>query len=797
MIIMSSVTAVFADENAPLNRGEVAQMLLNAADDYNPGIQKSDIIKGYEDGELHEERLVTRAEALVMLKRAFGEIPTPTGHNERVALTAENFGDIPVWAEAELSPIFNSGIVAGTGVDLETGESLFSPDSNVTGKQMELFTERMFALYGTNPKDDFYASVNKEALDTIEIDPEYMEGSPVISMVKTADDRVAEIVNEIANSNPEKGTIEYQIAALYNSALNFYTSQTPAQSQILEDIEPLKEYLALIDSAKNIGELTAVNNKINDEIAFAPLISINEELMIDGKDNSKHMPVLTTPSIDSTMYYRSYDALKAYLKDLFASCGESEEQAEQIIKMYDSIILKSDVYMQKNSERIEALRETSLTDYINATIDYDQYKGYDYAEIKAMFAEDAGFESVIEASGINITGKIYVSDINMLKSFADYYKDENLAQLKAYAKFSLLSGYGSYLSKELYMLSVDFAENASGVEVPDSPENAALAVVDEYYGDYISVIYKDKYFSDESTETITKMITDIKAVYETMLQNNTWLSDDTKVKAIEKLKAITIKVGGPDEYDDTLLEAEILSPEDGGTYYKNIITIEKTIKKSLPKYFDEAVDKNMWLASSYTVNAYYNPLFNEIIVPAAFVQAPMYDENASYEQNLGGLGFVIAHEITHAFDSTGAFYDKDGNLSLWWTEDDFATFENKKEEMIEFYDGEEAVPGIGTDGEATLGENISDNGALSCITLAASKHFENPDYKAIYESFAKCWAHSTIRQLYEFYVIIDYHSPAKLRVNRCLSNCDKFYEVYGITEKDGMYVAPEERVKIW
>ena len=157
--------SVLAQEANAATRGEVVQMLLNAVDDYNPTVQKTDIIKGYEDGQLHEERAVTRAEALVMLKRAFGELPAPTGHNARVALVADDFTDIPAWAADELENVFDAGIVAGTGADI------FSPDDLVTREQMDLFIKRVYALYGTNPKDDFYAAVNKEALDSLTLLP--------------------------------------------------------------------------------------------------------------------------------------------------------------------------------------------------------------------------------------------------------------------------------------------------------------------------------------------------------------------------------------------------------------------------------------------------------------------------------------------------------------------------------------------------------------------------------------------------------------------------------------------------
>ena len=204
----------------------------------------------------------------------------------------------------------------------------------------------------------------------------------------------------------------------------------------------------------------------------------------------------------------------------------------------------------------------------------------------------------------------------------------------------------------------------------------------------------------------------------------------------------------------------------------------------------------MWAMSPYTVNACYNASFNDITFPAAILQAPMYDVNASREENLGGIGYVIAHEITHAFDNNGAKFDEKGNAADWWTAEDYAAFQTKCEAVKGWYDGQESAPGITCSGTLTLSENVADLGALQCIVEAAGK-LEEPDYEALFRSVARTWASTATRGALERLAVGDVHAADKLRVNRALQTMDLFYEVFDIREGDGMWTEPESRVKVW
>ena len=200
--------------------------------------------------------------------------------------------------------------------------------------------------------------------------------------------------------------------------------------------------------------------------------------------------------------------------------------------------------------------------------------------------------------------------------------------------------------------------------------------------------------------------------------------------------------------------------------------------------------------AAYTVNACYVPANNEIVFPAGILQAPLYDVNASREQNLGGIGYVIAHEITHAFDNNGAKFDKNGNAADWWTEEDYAAFQRLCDEVVAYYDGVEAAPGISCSGALTLSENIADLGAAQCILEAAQRE-DNPDLETLFRSVANTWCSTMPRDTAAYYATLDVHAPDKLRVNRVLQSLDEFYTTFEITEGDGMWLAPENRVSIW
>lgn len=769
-VLSSGIPAAFAQDNAA-TRGEAAEALLTAADDYNPGVEKSDIIKGYEDGELHEERGVTRAEALVMLSRAFGGLPEPDGHNARVALRSEDFTDIPEWAQTELADVFDAGIAAGTG------EGIFSPDDPVTDKQMELFIERVYALFGTNEKDDFYAAVNKDRLNSLEIKPGRVIAGTLYDLSDKSTEQVSGIIGEITSGSYEKGTKEQKISDFYNNILDM-------ESRNKEGIAAIKKYLDLIGEAETAGDLIEIQSVMSDEIHTAPFMAFT--LTVDLKDSTRYVLAFSTASPTLTKdFYASGTAAQTesylkYMKTLFVLGGESEQAAETMARQCLEF------------ERI--LSEASLDQEEYGDVD-KIYNVFTMQEIRDMFG-NVDIDAVFADSGLEQGDEIGISDIGLTRAFADHFNDDNIDTLKAYAKKSLLQGWGGALNQEFTDASDAFNEEFMGTSGSYTQEERASMMLQNTMPDYIGELYAERYFSEEAKKDVESMVRDIIAVYRKRLENNAWMSGATKQRAISKLDAMGVKIGYPDKWHTYLDDAEIKPANEGGSYFENMQSILEAEKQEIIRLQGEPVDKSVWMMYPFTVNACYSATSNDITFPAAILQAPMYDVNASYEQNLGGIGYVIAHEITHAFDNNGAKFDENGNAADWWTDEDYAAFQSLCDKMEEFYDGEEGVPGIPMDGSLTLSENVADQGAVSCITEIAAG-LDEPDFKTLYTSMAECWAATASREYCQYAAQIDVHSTEKLRVNRTLVNCDEFYEAFDIEEGDGMYVKPEDRVKIW
>lgn len=775
-VIAAGITAAMLMSNAAFasdmyaTRGETADMLLSAADDYNKDVKRSDIIKGYGgDGDLHEDWNINRAEALVMLSRAFGKLPELTGHNARAALRSGDFTDIPDWAKTELAPVLDAGIAAGTA------DGIFSPYDDVTKEQLEMFIKRAYALFGTNEKDDFYAAVNKDALNKLELKPGRLMAGTLYDLQDDSSEKVNEIIKEAIEKGGAKGSKEQKIADFYKNILD-------SESRNKIGTAPIKPYLADIDSAKNVKELADVQTKLIENLCMAPFAVFS--VTTDFKDNTKYVMYFGTaePYMTKDFYLNGTEAQKAsYLKYLKTVCNIAGENITNESLENFFIYEKALAEKKLNSE------ESNNVDKI--------YNIYTFDQLQSLFP-NIDLNDILTGIGLKKEEKILVMDDGLTKEFAKLFTDENLETLKNAAKLSVLLNYGGALNTEFTDAANTFNQEFLGISGSYSDEELATLNVAGVMPDYIGEIYAEKYFTEQEKQDVLKMVNDIVSVYKERISNLDWMSPETKKKAINKLDKMGIKIGYPDKHDSQLDGAEIKSKEDGGSYFANIVEISKANIKYMSELQGTTPDRTKWIMYPYTVNACYSATSNDITFPAAILQPPMYDANASYEENLGAIGYIIAHEITHAFDNNGAKFDENGNAADWWTKEDYAEFEKRCEKMVYFYDRQEGIPGVPMNGRQTLSENVADQGAVQCITEVASR-LENPDFEKLYRSMANAWASTKTREYAKYAAGTDVHSEDKLRVNRVVVNCDEFYTAFGITEKDGMWVAPAERVKIW
>ncbi|MBR2735583.1 MAG: M13 family metallopeptidase, partial [Clostridia bacterium] len=309
-------------------------------------------------------------------------------------------------------------------------------------------------------------------------------------------------------------------------------------------------------------------------------------------------------------------------------------------------------------------------------------------------------------------------------------------------------------------------------------------------------IFVKRHFSEEAKKDTENMISKIKLSYKNKIENATWLSAQTKSKALKKLDTMKLKIGYPEQWGNAADDINIKNYDNGGSYFLNICEVCKRMISRSTKALHKPVDKTRWSMAVYEVNAYYNPQNNEIVFPAGILQSPFYDVNASDEQNMGAIGAVIAHEISHAFDSVGSKFDENGNAVNWWTDADRENFNKRCEQFITAYDGIEISKDIKSNGNLTLFENIADVGAISCMLDILSKK-ENADYQTFFKSWATVWrtlaSYECTKQMSNF----DVHSNSKIRTNRTLSNFEEFHKAFNIKQGDTMYVSPEQRVSLW
>lgn len=651
MVITAVPSAATAQESDFASRGEVVQLLMEAADDYNPQIKKTDIIKGYGDGKLHEEDTVTRAQAVIMLNRAFGGFPELKGNSLRLAIPKETFTDIPAWAEEELAPAFEAGIVAGTG------EGLFSPDHKVTTEQMRLFIQRVYAIYGTNPKDSFYSSVNKKALDTLQIP----EGSNITGTAYAVRDRanqqVLGLIGEISGSTPEKDTPEEKIKILYDNFMDM-------EARNAAGIAPIAEDLRRIDAVRSVSELDDVMIQADSRSALSLLTDFT--LTIDEMDSGRYLTLLEPASAELTKQVYSGESevqKKAYLKyisSFLTLCGEAKEEA------------------QKNAQDFFAFEKQLSDASLTIAEQYDPgktYNIYTLNELKKIFS-DVDIQRAFDETGLSESSRIKVSDRGNMTELAGMLTDANLAAVKNYLKVRLIVESSEYLSEDFRNTKVIYEEESLGKSGSKPLNEEAAEVIAEVLPDYVGQIYAERYCSDEIISDVTNMVHDIIGVYRKRISNLSWMSEVTKQKAIRKLNTMRIKVGAPDysKVKPSADRADLKSRDEGGSYYQNRIEIAKAERMESARLSKETVDREEWITTPQTVNAFYMPSFNSVNFPAAFLQAPIYDPEASYEENLGGIGTVIGHEVTHAFDSGGAQYDENGNIADWWTQEDKEAF---------------------------------------------------------------------------------------------------------------------------
>ncbi|WP_312507275.1 M13-type metalloendopeptidase [Lysinibacillus sp.] len=772
IMVLSVSVSVYADETSPVaTRGDIVTTLLTAADAYQPGINKATVIQGSKNGDLRENEPAKKVEALVMLSRAFGELPEPVGNDLRSGTFDIEFTDVPAWAKKDIDKLTKAGVLTGNA------DGTLGANDTITIAEFQNIIARIWSLKGSHLNDDFYEAINKEWLNKSTIPVGEIMGGGFPELQKENTDKIEEIINALSGKEFAEGTKEQKIADFYSTALD-------TKNRNKQGIEPIQKYVKAINEAKTLDELVQADLAQEKELGLSSLFGF--AIMNDAKNSSEnalYYAGLATGLDKNSFVTEDANAKNAYIEymtKLLVVSGEEESTAKALAEQ---------VYEMEKS-----LASVSLDPHEQGDVN-KYYNPYTIQQFDDMF-KTVDMKQVLTSMKVDSADKVIVFDLKLAEKGAEVLNDTNLHVLKAYSKVQLLMATGNLLSDEFGDAANEFAATLYGVTGEKTEQENAVALTTSTMSGYLEQMFAEKHFSPNAKKDVEQMVEKLITTYEERIKSLDWMSETTKAKAIKKLDTMIVKIGYPDKWDATLDNVAIKTYDEGGSLFSNTFAVNKAYIENTKAKLGKPVDRSEWVTSVYTVNAFYNALNNEITFPAGILQAPFYDINAKPEENYGAIGMVIGHEISHAFDNNGSAYDEHGNANNWWTDEDFEKFKDKNQKLIEFYNAIEIIPGVLNDGQLTLSENVADLGGMAA-SLQVVSQMSNPDYKAYFESNAEMWKSTTTKEFAAVLSKNDVHSANKIRVNRTIVNFQQFYDTYGIKAGDGMYIAPEDRVSIW
>ena len=429
------------------------------------------------------------------------------------------------------------------------------------------------------------------------------------------------------------------------------------------------------------------------------------------------------------------------------------------------------------------------------------YNVYSFAMLNLMFP-GINWSMIFSAFAIPLDDKIIITEPEFFLFMSEYLSKAKsnpdiATQLKQFIQYKIAKSVCTSLDDSTYQIYFDFyAAQLYGQKEPKQRWKRVLGTVEGILGEVLSKAYVQKYFSQEQKSSCVKMIEEIVQTYKSRLEQLEWMSAETKARALKKLSTFSVKIGYPDKWTDF----SNLAISSANMFYENILEASKwELSHNMEKLY-KPVDKLEWHMNAHDINAYYSPTMNEIVFPAGILQAPFYSPEQTLAENLGGIGAVIGHEITHGFDDKGRLYDESGNLNDWWTESDATNFEARSSKLVNLFNGFKYFD-MNVNGKLTLGENIADLGGITFSLKTLERLVPADQLKEqiaqLFYQWAKIWRCNITDDSLKNQLLTDPHSPTQLRVNGILQNLDEFYECFDIKPEHQMYLAPELRSKIW
>ncbi|MEM9826852.1 MAG: M13 family metallopeptidase [Planctomycetota bacterium] len=635
-----------------------------------------------------------------------------------------------------------------------------------------------------NPGDDFYKYSNQKWLAEAKI-PADKSDYGIFSILNDATrEKVRTLIERAAAEDSEAGSAAQKVGDLYNSVLNLDARNDAG----IEPVEPLLASIKAVDSGE---ELFRVMGELSQFGVAGP---IGAYINNDAKDSDSYAVYMTQSGLslpdrdyylkDDERYVEARKSLLEYLSDLLTTAGVEDPAtaAKSVLKL----------------ETDFAERQWTKTQNRDPN---ETYNKKTVAEIVAMM-KPVPIREYLTGAGLGEIQTAIIRQPSYFETLSEIYEQGDLPSAKHYLMVRVLDGYASSLTEALEKRHFAFHGTAiTGVLEQEPQWKRAVNTTSGVLGELVGQLYVEENFKPIAKQRMNELVENLKRAFAKRIQTRDWMGQGTKKQALKKLSKFTTKIGYPDKWKDFSnleIASEILA--------ENMLAAAKFEHQREINKLGGPIDRSEWYMTPQTINAYYNPVMNEIVFPAAILQPPFFNLEADDAANYGAIGAVIGHELSHGFDDKGSEYDGDGNLKMWWTQEDQAEFKRRAAGLVEQYNQYEPVPGNFVQGELTLGENIGDLGGLNVALEAYRLSLGEKEAPVIagltgQQRFFLGWG-QIWRRLYRKPELLkrlnaDPHSPSQYRVNGIVRNMDAWYEAFGIKPEDPMYLAPEDRVRIW
>lgn len=642
------------------------------------------------------------------------------------------------------------------------------------------------------PGTDFYTHVNKGWMDAHPLTAEHARYGQFNILNDSSENRVRDLIQNLGASDPEKGSVAYKVWTVYSQAMDTARRNAEGAKPILADLKKIED-----TPHEGMEDLFMWmhGNYASPFFGAGPMEDLANSTVYAMYVSGGGMGLGDRDYylLDDERNTAVRNAYKKLIADQMQNAGYSEEDAQRIVK---------------NVMKIEtALADAALTREESRNIPA-MYNPRTFAQLKKSYPAINWDRFFIETMGIASPDTVIVTALKSVDQANKLMATLSDREIKDYYLWKYVNQASSALSDNFTNANFEFSKVMSGVQELRPLWKRAIDATEGALGEAVGELYVEKYFPASSKEYMLGLVENLRTALGKHIENLDWMSDSTKARAQEKLAAFTVKIGYPDKWKDyTSME---INPE--LSYYDNMHNVGMWHQKETYSKWGKPVDRTEWGMTPQTVNAYYNPLANEIVFPAAILQAPFFDPNASDAENYGGIGVVIGHEMTHGFDDQGRNFDAQGNMVNWWTDADSKAFEEKTKGLIAQFDEVEVLPGVHANGQYTLGENIADQGGLRVAMTAfldaqAKKGVDIKSEEAkidgftpeqvFYMNYANLWANNIRDEEIRSLTTGDVHSLGKNRVNVTLRNITPFFEAFGITEGQPMFRPEAERIVIW